>query len=306
MTDKPGTIRLGFFEEAAKLFSNPVWICAAAAFIALIAFAVIRLAGRRKREGFKKTGLPMIANIHGQGKRDSQQDAFAVSSFSDKALCNEKGVLAILADGMGGLSYGAEISGIVVKTMMDGFACGRGSDHPQDELMALLRLADQKVADFLAERAGGTGGSTLVAVLIKDGRMDFVSVGDSRLCLVRGGQISTLNRIHNYGAELDELAKKGVHSPEYAAAHPKRGALTSFIGIRELKKIDGSKTSVTLRKGDRMILMSDGVFNALNDEKILECMKPDVYVSAQCLENAILAHNDQEQDNYTAILIECP
>ncbi len=52
--------------------------------------------------------------------------------------------------------------------------------------------------------------------------------------------------------------------------------------------------------------MSDGVFNALDDEKILGCMKQDVYASAQCLEQSILAHNDSEQDNYTAILIECP
>ncbi len=306
MTAKPGTIRLGFFDEAAKLLSNPVWICAAAALVALIAFAVILPARRRRGASAKNPRLPMIANIHGLGKRDSQQDAFAVSSFSDQTLCAKKGVLAILADGMGGLSYGAEISGIVVKTMMDGFAGGRGSAPPREELMALLRLADQKVADFLAERSGGTGGSTLVAALIKDGRMDFVSVGDSRLCLVRGGEISTLNRIHNYGAELDELAKKGVYSPQYAAAHPKRAALTSFIGIRDLQKIDCGESPVKLRKGDRLILMSDGVFNALDDEKILGCMKQDVYASAQCLEQSILAHNDSEQDNYTAILIECP
>ncbi len=185
MTAKPGTIRLGFFDEAAKLLSNPVWICAAAALVALIAFAVILPARRRRGASAKNPRLPMIANIHGLGKRDSQQDAFAVSSFSDQTLCAKKGVLAILADGMGGLSYGAEISGIVVKTMMDGFAGGRGS-APPGRTDGPFAPCGSKVADFLAERSGGTGGSTLVAALIKDGRMDFVSVGDSRLCLVRG------------------------------------------------------------------------------------------------------------------------
>jgi serine/threonine protein phosphatase PrpC len=305
MTDKPATIRLGFWDEAAKLLSDPLWICVAAVLVALIALAAIRLAGRKRRKGARP--LPAIANIHGIGKRDSQQDAFAVSSFSDDRLCAEKGVLAVLADGMGGLSHGAEISRIVVKTMMEGFAdCSRLSETPQEELMGLVRLADQKVAGFLAEHAVERGGSTLIAVLIKDGQMDYISVGDSRLCLVRDGAISTLNKVHTYGAELDELAKKGIYPQEYAAFHPNRGALTSFIGIKDLKKIDASESSINLQKGDRLILMSDGVFNTLGDEEILSCMKQDVYASAQCLDQLMLDHNDEEQDNYTAILIEHP
>lgn len=308
MTELPPNLQPGFMQESAKTAPMPwIWAGAAALIAVALFLLVFLLARRKKKKAGKQRALPRIANIHGIGKRDSQQDTFAVSSCEDGALCARKGVLAVLADGMGGLSHGAEISNMAVKTMMEGFSAARQSAQtPQEELRNLLRLADRQVREYMEARAIERGGSTLIAVLIRDGMMDYVSVGDSRLCLVRDGAIRTLNRVHNYGAELDELARQGAIEQEYAASHPSRNALTSYVGIRELKKVDGSEESIKLQKGDRLILMSDGVFNTLRDEEILRCMKPDVYASAVCLEREILDRNDNEQDNYTAILIDQP
>ena len=230
MTDEPGIIQPSFFEEAKELFSSAegtVFICVAIATVALIVFIVILLMRRKRKSGVKSAEHPMVANIHGLGRRDSQQDSFAVSSLSDETLCKNKGVLAVLADGMGGMSYGAEISRIVVETMIKGFSSENCASTSRDELMNLLYLANQRVADFLKEHPAGKGGTTLVAALLKGGFMDFVSVGDSKLCLVRDGTITTLNRIHNYESELNELAKKGIHTSEYTELNPMRHALTS-------------------------------------------------------------------------------
>ena len=315
MMEKPPELEPELAGKAAKLLDAvPLWgwIAAAAVLAALIALAVILLMKRKKRKSGKMTqvthpSLPRIANVHGVGKRDSQQDAFAVSSCSDESLCAQKGVLAVLADGMGGYSHGADISAIVVNTFMEGFALkNRFGETAREELTGLLGVAVKRVAAFMEENAVELGGSTLVAVLIKDGWMDYLSVGDSRLCLVRNGTLTTLNKAHNYGAELDELVQKGVYSKEYAESNPQRNALTSFIGIRELKKVDGSESPFQLLEGDRLILMSDGVFNTLSDEEILNCMKQDVYASAQSLDRLIQKKDDAEQDNYTAILIEYP
>jgi serine/threonine protein phosphatase PrpC len=155
-----------------------------------------------------------VANVHGIGGRDSQQDAFAVSNISDAPLCKSRGVLAVLADGMGGLNFGSEISGIVVGTMMEAFQRGDIPESPAEALMRLVRLADDKVAEFLSGHANASGGSTAVAVIIRNGELDYISVGDSRVCLIRDGRMETLSRAHNYGTELDELGRERAFTPK--------------------------------------------------------------------------------------------
>lgn len=304
MNDKPGTIRLDFISELKKTISDPLFLCIAAALLLAVMTAIILLVRKRRKRTRPAAGIA-VANVHGIGGRDSQQDAFAVSNISDAPLCKSRGVLAVLADGMGGLNFGSEISGIVVGTMMEAFQRGDIPESPAEALMRLVRLADDKVAEFLSGHANASGGSTAVAVIIRNGELDYISVGDSRVCLIRDGRMETLSRAHNYGTELDELAERGVYTEEYAAAHPYRHALTSFIGIQDLNKIDRSYRSIPLRQGDRVLLMSDGVFNTLSDDRIIKCMKPDPYASADALEKALLDEKAPDQDNYTAVLIDC-
>lgn len=304
MNDKPGIIRLDFLSELKKTLADPLFLCIAAALLLAVVTAIILLVRKRRKRTRSAINIA-VANVHGIGGRDSQQDAFAVSSLSDAELCKSRGVLAVLADGMGGMSFGSEISGIVVASMMEAFQRGDVPESQGDALMRLVRLADEKVADFLGGHANSSGGSTVVAVIVKDKALDYISVGDSRVCLIRDGRMETLCRAHNYGTELDELAQKGVYTAEYAAAHPYRHALTSFIGIKDLNKIDRSFRSIPIRPGDRVLLMSDGVFNTLSDDRIIKCMKPDIYASADALEKAVMNEKAPDQDNYTAVLIDC-
>ena len=153
-------------------------------------------------------------------------------------------------------------------------------------------------------RTGTDGGSTLVAVLIRDGQLHFVSVGDSRIYLLRGGQLIQINREHTFGALLKEKAARGEVDPEEPFVNPRRHALVAYIGMGSFNTVDRSGRPISLIPGDKVLLCSDGVFNALGEEALAAALAGDPLTAAQRLEEEILAQAIPSQDNFTGVIVE--
>ena len=245
-----------------------------------------------------------ITSIHGVGSRAMQQDSFGISEVNDEKSLGEKGLLAIVADGMGGLEDGDKMSQLVVVTMLQGFDQATGDEKPQDMLLKLLDDANDAVNLELGEERQGLCGSTLVAVHLKNNRLSFISVGDSHIYLYRAGKLVQINHDHNYAADLDEKARNGEISLEEAATNPQRAALTSFIGMGDLEHIDQNDEPIVVKKNDRILLMSDGIYGTIGDENICNAMSNPLKKSAIMINEMILAENRPKQDNYTCILME--
>lgn len=262
-------------------------------------------AGDAAPGSFQSAPYPvMIGNAHHIGGRESQQDSFGISDITDRMLCQRKGILAVVADGMGGLSDGAAISGMITSCMLQDFASGAPVSDPALELLSMVSRANGQVNRYLAETEGQSG-STVVAVWIQGPRLYFISVGDSRIYLLRGGALTQLNREHTYGAELDELAALGKISLEEARENDQRHALTSYIGMGEVEHIDRSMHPLHLEPGDKVLLMSDGVFGTVPDPEIARLAGPaDAFTAARNLEQAVLAAGKPGQDNFTAVVLE--
>lgn len=299
-----------------SIVQNPLLLGAVVVVLLLLVVLVFFLLRKRKsvKPQAQETGVkPMnvvpagsihIGNIQNIGKRESQQDSFGISDLSNKALCQEKGLLAIVADGMGGLSNGAEVSALVTRTMLSQFSTRPATKDPSQELLNMLSNTNREVNTFL-KSCKDRSGSTLVAVMVKDMMLHWLSVGDSRIGLVRKGALIQINREHTYASELDEKAAKGEIGWDKAKGDPQRNALTSYIGMGDLEKIDRSLRPLQLVPGDRILLMSDGVFGTLSDEEILSTMRLLPHEAAAELESLILSKNRKGQDNFTAIIIEC-
>lgn len=262
-----------------------------------------RLSGKPKQgkaAGFSKLS---IGNLHNIGARDYQQDSFCLSDVSNEELCSRKGVLGVVADGMGGMADGAEISTIVTRVMLKYFnevdSCGK----TELDLLNMLHAANDNVNRFLKGRK--QGGSTIVAVIIHNGELHWISVGDSRIYLVRGGAMLQLNREHVYSAELDEKAATGDITWESAAGDPQRTALTNYLGMGRLEKVDRNTSPLKLIAGDRIVLMCDGVYGTLSDDEIAATMHLPPPESAAEIERLILAKGKKNQDNLTAVIFEC-
>jgi len=245
----------------------------------------------------------LIGNAHHIGARDSQQDSFCISDIFNAELVKSKGILGVVADGMGGLADGAEISAIVTKTMLTNFNDTPASGTPELDLLSMVYAANDNVVDFVSNRSE-SGGSTVVAVNIIDDKLYWIAVGDSHIYLVRNGALMQINREHTYAEELDEKAATGEITWEEAVNHPKRGALTSYLGMRKPDQIDRNLRPTQLLDGDRILLMSDGIFGTINDDEILETMVLLPQDSATLLMEKTLARQNPHQDNMTVIVFE--
>lgn len=299
-------------EAAESKPSLLIWLLAiiAALFAAsAVAFAIAYFTKKPAAKVEEKKDEPAaeiksvaIGKVHEQGKRQYQQDSFGVS---DTALMRTHGVLAIVADGMGGLADGDKVSSKAAEKILDDFVLYNGKGNPEQVLMVLAHQAVSTVNELLGEDNYRKSGSTLVMGLIKNSCFSYVSVGDSRICLFRNGILTQLNREHIYKNELVLRAVNG-EMPIIDAYSDKSGSgLTSYLGMGELRHIDFPASPIKLLPGDKVMLMSDGIYNALTAEEISRALVNSPEEAAEMLREAIEAKAYSNQDNYTGIILEC-
>lgn len=169
-------------------------------------------------------------------------------------------------------------------------------------LLELLAQAVRSVNDLLGPDGLCSGGSTLVMGLLRFGRFHYLSVGDSRIYLYRRGALYQLNREHVFKDELSLRAVNGEMTLQEALSHPKGAGLTSFLGMGQLKYVDLPAQPVAISRGDQFILMSDGVYNALTEDELKAALKAG---GADAIRAAIQAKGYTNQDNYTAVIVQC-
>lgn len=315
MNDTQTTPTIPMGSDAAMVTPEPIlstWQIVLIAAIVLIMIAavvaVIVLKRRKEKKGaISATQMenPTSANIsvgklHSQGKRSSQQDSFFVSPAE---MVSTHGLLTIVADGMGGLSNGEKVSQTAVSTMADGFYNMKG--EPMLVLLALLERANAAVNRLLGPSGRNKSGSTLVAGLIRDKKFYYLSVGDSRIYLYRGGELTQLNREHVFQNDLLLQVVNGEKSFQTAVSDKAGAGLTSFLGMGKLKYIDIPACPVDIHPGDQFLLMSDGVYNALSDAELKLHLSKSPADAAAAIGEAIEAKGYTSQDNYTAVILSC-
>lgn len=271
--------------------------------IALIA-ALLRRPKRRRGNNDRASQQddPLAVNmkysrVHNIGSRESQQDSLGTCAVRG-------GLFAVVADGMGGLKNGDVVSQKIVQTALADCA-NRSADELRGNLLPIVSHINGEVNRMLGKNALYKSGSTLIAVLAEPRQFRWVSVGDSRIYLYRGGRLIQINREHNYEAELLVRAVNQELSFQEAHSNPKKKSVASFIGMGSLKYVDEMQRPVSTVKGDRILLCTDGVFNTLSDAMIESILAayPDVDAAAERLEEAVLQRQNPHQDNFTAIVI---
>lgn len=270
-----------------------------------IPLAAIGIKKLIKKSGTKKTTAaflpePHVEKLHELGARKNQQDCFAVSP---PELAKEHGLLMVVADGMGGLSDGDKISQAAVSAALNAFFSIDGT--PEQVLIGLLTYANRAVYRLSGSDGALTGGTTILMGLLKDNMFHYLSVGDSRICLYRDGQLYQLNREHVYRMDLALSAVNGEIGIGEVYSHQKGDGLTSYLGMGTLKYIDLPAKPLAVLPGDKIILMSDGVYNALTTEEFTAALDAGTGKAAAALDLAIKSKGYARQDNYTALILSC-
>jgi len=234
-------------------------------------------------------------SVQGLGARESQQDSFGVEQLAKDRF------LAIVADGMGGLVNSDQVSKIVVKTIMESYAPNE-TVPASHQLMLLLQRALHAVQELTAD-ATYESGTTLVSCIIGRDGLSWISVGDSRICLWRKGGLIQLNRDHDFARDLAIMTLNGTYTLEEITKNPRRDALTSYIGRDVPRYVDFNAQPVHLEKGDKIILMTDGIYRALSEVELAKILKKNPERATKQLKKAVLRKAFSQQDNFTAVVI---
>jgi protein phosphatase len=127
--------------------------------------------------------------------------------------------------------------------------------------------ANERLRAISRERGGTIIGATVAVLLICGGHYACVWSGDSRIYVVRGGQITQLSRDHT---EVQELLAAGVITPNEARTWPGANVVTSAIGVFDEPILD--MNSGPLQPGDSFVICSDGLTQHVQDGEILNCV----------------------------------
>src|SRR5581483_4939135 len=215
------------------------------------------------------------------------------------------GLLAVLADGMGGHTGGAIAGQTACKTFAEVFSA---ATTPVDaRLKTALQASNEALAKGVEQNAALRGmGCTLVAAWIDDLGIRWTSVGDSLLLLYRVPDVIRLNADHSLGSFLDEQARQNRISRSEARRNRNRNALRSALTGSKIDLIDLRAEPLELRPGDWVLLASDGICSLEGDEIADVVYRYRQSTPEEMAEGLIAAVTEKgvvDQDNATVVAV---
>jgi serine/threonine protein phosphatase PrpC len=235
--------------------------------------------------------------------RENNEDRFCV---------DEQLGLCLVADGMGGHGHGEVAAGLAVEVShhfmvasKDRFDVtwpfGYDYDRTLDEnrLMNAIQLANRQIWNTVLERPECAGmGSTLIAITVDDGRCVIGGVGDSRVYLLRDGEMRQMSVDDSW---VGDLVRSGSLTEQAARLHSMRNVLTQAVGAQH--DLNVHTCEQPLEDGDALLLATDGVYGVVETATIRSILYSyqDVKAAAEQLVRA--AREAGAPDNATCIVL---
>ena len=239
-----------------------------------------------------------------KGAKMDQEDAATVHPGMVRRDGSVEQLTAALADGIGTKRGGALASSTACQVFLRAFETSSGDVSAR--LEEALRFANAAVAACVDEDPALDGmGTTLLGAFLGPAGLEWVSVGDSPLYLVRDGEIVRVNEDHSLAPEIDMLAAAGRMGWDDARSDPRRNQLRSSLTGGDLDLIDRGRP-LSLEPKDVVILASDGI-QTLEESDILRVVRehagrgPEVIVGE--LIGDVERARDPNQGNTTIIVV---
>ena len=219
------------------------------------------------------------------GKRKNNEDAVSVSETA-------KGLLAIVADGLGGMGNGEFASQQAVRVIKDLLSDG---EVTSDSMEAAIVKAHEEVHSLQYEHPGAH--STVAAVWLGEGFAYAMHVGDSRIYQFRNNAVLYQSVDHSM-AQCAVMS--GELRPEEIRTHPSRNKLTQALGSPNPSKV--AHQFLELRKYDRLLICSDGFWEKILETEMLETAQ-QTYNAEEWLYQMRAIAQPTARDNNTSIAI---
>jgi serine/threonine protein phosphatase PrpC len=213
--------------------------------------------------------------------------------------------LYVVADGMGGAEAGEVASAIAVETIRNYVesrtAAASGAADVRTILQEALEQANSKIIEYQAiHPEARTMGSTAVAALLNPPEAAIAWVGDSRAYICDGQGLRQLSKDHSLVQRLIEI---GQLTPEEARHHEHKNVITRSLGARPTGPAGAESLAVRLKRGDRLLLCSDGLTTHVEDRQIEELLRRHSDPTAAARELVVAANAGGGTDNVSVVVV---
>jgi len=208
----------------------------------------------------------------------------------------------IIADGMGGHNAGEVASKMAVEYISEKIKENE-KDFTEDSVSDFLKNIIKETNGIIYEKSRIPGpflgmGTTLIIAIFLCENLYLGHVGDSRVYMIRNGEIKQLTTDHSY---VEELVKNGSLSRTEAERHPQKNIITRAVGCFE--SVEADICTYEVYQDDIFILCTDGLTNMLTDDRILEITVKHEDPQYACAELINEANKNGGEDNITVIII---
>lgn len=229
--------------------------------------------------------------------RKQNQDAYRMEHLDRNTL------LCVVCDGMGGAKSGNIASNLAIEVFVEEVRRSwmRHMDQEKTDqvLRSAVKLANFTVYDQAAQFEEFDGmGTTLVAAVVTKRKATIVNVGDSRAYAIDSSGIRQVTKDHSL---VQLMVDRGELTPEVAKSYPGKNFITRAIGTEPIVMCD--VYHINVKRGDFLLLCSDGLSNVLDDQEILFEVVHGVHKEHCCTRMLKIAKNRGAPDNVTSVLV---
>ena len=259
----------------------------------LVLEAIKAMSGNANMQAEKSVDIGKSMTI---GSREVQEDQIA-------AMETAAGIMAVLADGAG-QAYGGRIaSKIAVNTCIDIFKDYNAFNNPQYYFRKAYNCANKEILKALGDERRGS--ASVGCVLICQSFLYYALVGNVKICVYREGNLVPVSSGHTVAVLAEQKFHEGMISREDALMLLENQRLYNYLGQDGFRDIEFFDAPIHLKRGDIVVLMSDGVYDLLNFkevEKILEntdkCQK-----KAYDIIELVNRNSSEMKDNASIVLL---
>ncbi|WP_353826909.1 PP2C family protein-serine/threonine phosphatase [Agromyces sp. SYSU T0242] len=221
------------------------------------------------------------------------------SSNQDSGYAGRR--LFLVADGMGGHAGGDVASAIATRRIAEADGDYATSSDAAEALESALLSANRRLEETVAEHSELTGmGTTASAMLVEHDRVVIAHIGDSRVYLLRGGELSQVSTDHTF---VQRLVDAGRITAEEAMVHPRRSVLMRVLGDVESSP-DVDTMVIDAHPDDRWMICSDGLSGVVPFDEIHDLLSADAGAK-QVADRLVKASLDGgAPDNVTVVVVD--
>lgn len=230
--------------------------------------------------------------------REINEDCARIIRPTTPEALARQGLLAVVCDGMGGHEAGEIASRVAVETIVKRFEEDAGD--PLVTLPKALQAANRAIVEAADRNQKLRGmGTTCTALILRAGLAYSAHVGDSRLYLVRAGEIFLMTEDHS---AVMQLVREGVITREEARHHPDKNVISRALGSHRDVQVTGWPRPFAVFPGDLFLLCSDGLYDLVGDDVLLATAR-DTHPQVACDRLVTLARQAGGHDNISVAIL---